>query len=99
MREQMERLLDTVRLPTVTLQVLPFDSGTYPATGSFTMLGFPAPEDPDIVYRDGITDAMYLEGEHHVREYTRAFDGLRAAALSPQRSAQLIESISKEFST
>ncbi|MFH9065554.1 helix-turn-helix domain-containing protein [Streptomyces coeruleorubidus] len=97
MREQMERVLETADLPTVTLQVLPFDSGTYPATGSFTMLGFPAPEDPDLVYRDGITDAMYLEGEHHVREYTRAFDGLRAAALSPQRSALLIESILKDY--
>ncbi|MGK5697034.1 helix-turn-helix domain-containing protein [Streptomyces sp. URMC 128] len=97
MREQMERVLETAELPTVTLQVLPFDAGTYPATGSFTMLGFPAPEDPDLVYRDGITDAMYLEGEHHVREYTRAFDGLRAAALSPQRSALFIESILKDY--
>ncbi|SHI21707.1 helix-turn-helix domain-containing protein [Streptomyces sp. 3214.6] len=97
MREQIERVLDTAQLPTVTLQVLPFDSGTYPATGSFTMLGFPAQEDPDIVYRDGITDAVYLEGEHHVREYTRAFDGLRAAALSPQRSAHLIETVLKEY--
>jgi hypothetical protein len=97
MREQIEYVLDTAQLPTVTLQVLPFDSGTYPATGSFTMLGFPAPEDPDVVYRDGITDAVYLEGEHHVREYTRAFDGLRAAALSPQRSSQLIETILKEY--
>ncbi|WP_328871662.1 helix-turn-helix domain-containing protein [Streptomyces sp. NBC_00287] len=97
MRNQLERVLDSVELPTVTLQVLPFDSGAYPVTGSFTMLGFPAPEDPDIVYRDGITDAVYLEGEHHVREYTRAFDGLRAAALSPQRSAQLIKSIVKEY--
>ncbi|MEV6002236.1 helix-turn-helix transcriptional regulator [Streptomyces griseomycini] len=98
MREQLERVLDSAALPNVTLQVLPFDSGTYPATGSFTMLGFPAPEDPDLVYRDGITDAVYLEGEHHVREYTRAFDGLRAAALSPQRSAQLIKSVVKEYS-
>ncbi|MFF4655080.1 helix-turn-helix domain-containing protein [Streptomyces sp. NPDC001381] len=97
MREQIERILEASRLPTVTLQVLPFDSGTYPATGSFTMLGFPAPEDPDIVYRDGITDAVYLEGERHVREYARAFDGLRAAALSPQRSAQLIETVLKEY--
>jgi hypothetical protein len=97
MREQLERLLETTELPTVTLQVLPFDSGTCPTTGSFTMLGFPAPEDPDIVYRDGITDAVYLESEHHVREYTRAFDGLRAAALSPQRSALLIESILKDY--
>lgn len=98
MREQLERILETTELPSVTLQVLTFDSGTYPVTGSFTMLGFPAPEDPDLVYRDGITDAVYLEGEHHVREYTRAFDGLRAAALSPQRSAQLIESVVKEYS-
>ncbi|AZM62045.1 transcriptional regulator [Streptomyces sp. WAC 01420] len=97
MREQLERLLDSAALPSVTLQVLAFDSGTYPAIGSFTMLGFPAPEDPDLVYRDGITDAVYLEGEQHVREYTRAFDGLRAAALSPQRSAQLIKSVVKEY--
>ncbi|KOG36470.1 helix-turn-helix domain-containing protein [Streptomyces resistomycificus] len=97
MAEQLERVLHTADLPTVTLQVLAFDSGTYPATGTFTMLGFPAPEDPDLVYRDGITDAVYLEGEHHVREYTRAFDGLRATALSPQRSAQLIKSILNEY--
>ncbi|MGW5214640.1 helix-turn-helix domain-containing protein [Streptomyces sp. NPDC004051] len=97
MREQLERALDSAALPNVTLQVLPFDAGTYPATGSFTMLGFPAPEDPDLVYRDGITDAVYLEGEHHVREYTKAFDRLRAAALSPQRSAQLIKSVVKEY--
>ncbi|MEU9731999.1 helix-turn-helix transcriptional regulator [Streptomyces sp. NPDC048002] len=98
MRDQLDRVLRCAELPGVTLQVLPFDSGTYPVTGSFTMLGFPAPEDPDIVYRDGITDAVYLEGEHHVREYTRAFDGLRAAALSPQRSPRLIESILEEYS-
>ncbi|KUO13660.1 helix-turn-helix domain-containing protein [Streptomyces sp. DSM 15324] len=99
MREQIEQVLEVGQLPAVTLQVLPFDSGAYPATGSFTMLGFPAPEDPDIVYRDGITDAVYLEGEHHVREYTRAFDGLRAAALSPLRSIHLIETISKEYAS
>ncbi|MFE7269847.1 helix-turn-helix domain-containing protein [Streptomyces sp. NPDC057623] len=97
MREQLERVLEAAELPTVTLQVLPFDAGTYPVTGSFTMLGFPAQEDPDIVYRDGITDAVYLEGEHHVREYTKAFDGLRAAALSPQRSIQLIKTMLKEY--
>ncbi|MFE1840548.1 helix-turn-helix domain-containing protein [Streptomyces sviceus] len=97
MREQLERVLTSAELPCVTLQVLPFDSGTYPATGTFTLLGFPDQEDPDLVYRDGITDAVYLEGEHHVREYTRAFDGLRAAALSPQRSIQLIKTVLKDY--
>ncbi|MER6496331.1 helix-turn-helix domain-containing protein [Streptomyces griseorubiginosus] len=97
MREQLERVLESAELASVTLQVLPFDAGTYPATGTFTLLGFPDPEDQDLVYRDGITDAVYLEGEHHVREYTRAFDGLRAAALSPQRSIQLIETVLKDY--
>ncbi|MCX3063639.1 helix-turn-helix domain-containing protein [Streptomyces beihaiensis] len=98
MREQLEHLLDFEHFGSVTLQVLPFDSGTRPVTGPFTILGFPDQEDPDVVYRDGITDAVYLEGEPHVREYTRAFDGLRAAALSPQRSTLLIENIIKEHS-
>ncbi|MGY0024286.1 helix-turn-helix domain-containing protein [Streptomyces sp. YJ-C3] len=97
MRTQLEHLLDMGALQSTTLQVLPFDSGTRPVTGAFTILGFPDQEDPDIVYRDGITDAVYLEGEHHVREYTRAFDGLRAAALSPARSLQMIENVVKEY--
>jgi hypothetical protein len=97
MRTQLEHMLEVVEQPNVTLQVLPFDAGTCPTTGSFTMLGFPDPEDPDIVYRDGITDAMYLEGEPHVRQYTRAFDELRAAALSPRRTAQLIKNVLKEY--
>lgn len=97
MREQLERILDSMELPSVTLRVLPFSTGSYPATGSFTMLGFPDPEDPDIVYRDGITDATYLEGKEDVREYTRAFDKLRAAAASPRHSARLIKSVLKEY--
>ncbi|MEU5687518.1 helix-turn-helix domain-containing protein [Streptomyces venezuelae] len=97
MRMQLDHLVDDMRLPSVTVQILPFGSGIYPMTGPFTMLGFPDPEDPDIVYRDGITDAVYLEGEHHVRQYTRAFDDLRAVALSPLQSSQLIQSILKEY--
>ncbi|MFC8916229.1 helix-turn-helix domain-containing protein [Streptomyces sp. NPDC057116] len=97
MREQLERILESMELPRVTLQVLTFDSGSYPATGPFTMLGFPDPEDPDIVYRDGITDAVYLEGASDVREYARAFDMLRAAAASPQRSVQVIRSVLKDY--
>ncbi|MGW7430071.1 helix-turn-helix domain-containing protein [Streptomyces sp. NPDC054861] len=97
MREQLERVLTTVELPRVTLQVMTFDAGPYPATGPFTLMGFPDPEDPDIVYRDGITDAIYLEGADDVREYTRAFDNLRAAAASPHRSIQLIKTLLKEY--
>ncbi|WP_265869053.1 helix-turn-helix transcriptional regulator, partial [Streptomyces sp. SKN60] len=97
MREQLEKVLEMTELPSVTLQVLPFDAGPYPATGTFTMLGFPDPEDPDIVYRDGITDAIYLEGAEEVRAYNRAFDNLRAAAASPHRSTHLITTLLKGY--
>ncbi|MCZ9337835.1 helix-turn-helix domain-containing protein, partial [Streptomyces sp. TRM76130] len=43
MRAQLERVLDVVEQPRVTLQVLAFDAGSSPTTGPFTMLGFPDP--------------------------------------------------------
>ncbi|WP_327290455.1 helix-turn-helix domain-containing protein [Streptomyces sp. NBC_01198] len=91
MRGQLERILESGGLANVTVQVLPFDAGSYPATGSFTVLGFPEQEDPDVVYRDGLTDAVYLERPHDIAQYTKAFDNLRALSLSPQRSIDLIK--------
>ncbi|MFD0414082.1 helix-turn-helix domain-containing protein [Streptomyces sp. NPDC127108] len=91
MAGQLERMLEIVELRNVTVQVLPFDAGAYPTTGSFTVLGFPEQEDPDVVYREGLTDSVYLEQPHDVDLYAKAFDHLRALALSPQRSALLIK--------
>lgn len=96
MAEQLEHMLDAAELSNVTLQVLPYDAGAYPTTGSFTILGFPEQEDPDIVYREGLTDSIYLELPTDVSVYTRAFDHLRALALSPKRSAELIRSTMEE---
>ncbi|MFE7121938.1 helix-turn-helix domain-containing protein [Streptomyces sp. NPDC057654] len=90
MREQFQHILDMAQLKNVTVQVLPFDAGTYPATGAFTLLGFPEQEDPDVVYRDGLSDAVYLEGPQDIARYTKAFDNLRALSLSPRRSSDLI---------
>jgi Domain of unknown function (DUF5753)/Helix-turn-helix domain len=91
MRAQLERILEVVELPNVTVQVLPFDAGSYPATGAFSILGFPEQEDPDMVYRDGLTDAVYLERPEDIAQYTKAFDNLRALSLSPQRTIELIK--------
>ncbi|NJQ01870.1 helix-turn-helix domain-containing protein [Streptomyces zingiberis] len=95
---QLEHMLAAGALKNVTLQVLPFDAGTYPATGAFSILGFPEQEDPDVVYRDGLTDAVYLETVDDVKKYTKAYDNLRALALSPSRSADLIKGVLEELS-
>ncbi|WP_405583228.1 helix-turn-helix domain-containing protein [Streptomyces sp. NBC_01092] len=98
MARQLERMLEIQRLKNVTVQILPFDAGAYPTTGSFTVLGFPEQEDPDVVYREGLTDSVYLEEPKDVALYTKAFDHLRALALSPQRSALLITRLLEENS-
>ncbi|KUN28254.1 DNA-binding protein [Streptomyces antibioticus] len=98
MGRQLERMLDIQKLKNVTVQVLPFDAGAYPTTGSFTVLGFPEQEDPDLVYREGLSDSVYLEEPKDVGLYTKAFDHLRALALSPQRSATLITRLLEEHS-
>ncbi|MGW0315493.1 helix-turn-helix domain-containing protein [Streptomyces flavidovirens] len=91
MAGQLERMLELAKLRNVTIQVLPFDAGAYPTTGPFTVLVFPEQEDPDMVYREGLTDSVYLEHPTDVSLYTKAFDHLMALALSPQRSALLIK--------
>ncbi|MEV8424098.1 helix-turn-helix domain-containing protein [Streptomyces niveus] len=98
MAGQLERMLDIGQQRNVTVQVLPYDAGAYPTTGPFTVLGFPEQEDPDVVYREGLTDSVYLELPADVRIYTKAFDHFRALALSPQRSAALIRSSLEEHS-
>lgn len=97
MRAQLERILEAAALANVTVQVLPFDAGSYPATGPFTVLGFPEQEDPDVIYRDGVTDAVYLERPEDIAHYTKAFDNLRALSLSPQRSINLIKTMIRGF--
>ncbi|MFF8912116.1 helix-turn-helix domain-containing protein [Streptomyces sp. NPDC015032] len=96
MVSQLERMLEMTKLRNVTVQVLPYDAGAYPTTGPFTVLSFPEQEDPDLVYREGLTDSIYLELPADVGIYTRAFDHLRALAMSPQRSVALIRSAMKE---
>lgn len=98
MTRQLERMLEIQKLRNVTVQVLPFDAGAYPTTGAFTILGFPEQEDPDVVYREGLTDSVYLEEPKDVTLYTKAFDHLRALALSPQRSVWLITKLLEEHS-
>ncbi|WP_406096608.1 helix-turn-helix domain-containing protein [Streptomyces sp. NBC_01013] len=96
MAAQINHVLGVTALRNVTVQVLPFDAGAYPATGPFTILGFPEQEDPDVVYREGLTDSVYLEAVADVSLYTKAFDHLRALALGPERSVSLMRAILKE---
>lgn len=97
MAEQFDRLLQVATLPHVTIQVVPFGAGAHPGMeGPFLILGFPEQADPDVVYVDSTTGGAYLEMPDDVRRYALMFDHLRAAALKPDDSTELIAAIARK---
>ena len=98
MHGQLAHLLKASEWPSVTLQVLPLSSGAHPAlTGPFCILEFPERTDPDVVYTEGVAGHAYLERDSDVRACAEAFDLLRAAALSPADSAEMIGRVAGEI--
>ncbi|MEU0516782.1 DUF5753 domain-containing protein [Streptosporangium sp. NPDC006007] len=91
MREQYDRLLGLADRDNVTIQVLPFTAGVHPATaGTFAVMEFREPYDPDVVYIESMTSSLYVEKDEEMYWYTLAFDHLRAAALDIEGSKALI---------
>ncbi|WP_406231444.1 helix-turn-helix domain-containing protein [Nocardia sp. NBC_01009] len=91
MNGQLMRLLEEIKKKNVILQILPFGAGAHPGmAGSFTLLDFPNPADPELVYVEGIAGDELIEGHTEIRRFGVIFDQLRAMALSPRDSIALI---------
>jgi len=96
--EQLRFLVEAGDLPNVMIQVLPYAAGAHGAmVGSFEILGFPEPIDPDVVYLENMASALFLEEPEAVSRYVQVFDYLRATALSPQASGDMIASAAEEL--
>jgi transcriptional regulator with XRE-family HTH domain len=97
LRAQLERLIETAELPNVTLQVLPFAAGAHPAMiGAFSILRFPEPELPDVVYLEHLTNALYLDKRDEVEEYLHVIDTISLRAARPDRTVEILGRILKE---
>jgi transcriptional regulator with XRE-family HTH domain len=91
MRVQLDRLIEAGRQPNITIQVLPFSAGPHVAMeGSFAILGYDDPADPDVVFAENAAGGLFLEKDEELRQYHEIFDHLRAAALPPDESAAFI---------
>ncbi|MFC4109172.1 helix-turn-helix domain-containing protein [Micromonospora zhanjiangensis] len=94
MADQLAHLVEATEQPHITLQVLPYGVGAHPGMhGAFAIMDFPDAADSDLVYVENMAGALFLEKEADVRRYAEMFDQLRAAALSPTDSRELIEKI------
>jgi transcriptional regulator with XRE-family HTH domain len=98
MRAQLAHLLEMADRPGLTLQVLPFSCGAHAGhAGPFSILGFPDRTDSEVVYVESVAGIIYLEKDREVRSRVEAFDRLRAAALAPGVSVDLIDQAAQEL--
>jgi hypothetical protein len=90
LREQLQHLKGLASHPAVTLQVLPFSAGAHPAMGQpFVILSL-GDSSSEVVYLENYVSALYPERPDQIERYKVAFDHIRAAALAPGPSADLI---------
>jgi transcriptional regulator with XRE-family HTH domain len=91
MHHQLKSLVETARLPHVTLQLLPFAGGAHAGLdGPFIIVRFSEPTDRDIVYFEHTDSEHHLEDPDAISLYGSLFDHIRAAALKPDDSLELL---------
>ncbi|PJM95660.1 helix-turn-helix domain-containing protein [Streptomyces sp. CB01373] len=92
MREQLGELLNAAANRRTTVQVLPFDQGGHEAMGgSLTLLTLP--DGSEAAYTEGSDYGRLIEEPTNVLRYTVIYDRLRAAALPPLMSLDMIRSV------
>ncbi|MDT0318305.1 helix-turn-helix domain-containing protein [Streptomyces millisiae] len=97
MRRQLDRLLELGHdHHRVVLQVMPFSAGPHPFLhGSAALMTFP--DAPPTYYAESDYSGQLIEEPALVTQYFRAYDHLRAAALSPKASLALIGNIANDL--
>jgi Domain of unknown function (DUF5753)/Helix-turn-helix domain len=95
---QIERLIDLVGEPNITIQVMPFRYGGHAADGgAFTIMRFPETDLPDVVYMEYLTGAHYIDKPEEVERYAAVMERLSVAATSPDRTRELLSGMLKEI--
>jgi Domain of unknown function (DUF5753)/Helix-turn-helix domain len=94
LRVQIERLIEASRLPSVTLQVLPFSAGAHTAmVGAFSILRFADPELPDVVYLEHVTNALYLDKPDDVEEYAHIMSSVGVYGAPPEQTEEILRQL------
>ncbi|WKK26695.1 helix-turn-helix transcriptional regulator [Streptomyces olivoreticuli] len=91
MRAQLNRLIDLTLTPTSVVQVLPFEHGGHALMGGSLAL-LTLDDGTQVAWEEGISTGTLIEDLSGVAARQRAYDLLRACALSPSDSAAFIRS-------
>ncbi|MEU6559781.1 helix-turn-helix domain-containing protein [Nocardia nova] len=104
MAAQLRHIANTSTLENVQVRVLPRRAGfpTGMVVSQFIIMTFPKdsrgkPVEPTVVFAEGHTGNIYLEGTDDVRRCRKTFHSLMAATLDERPSKDLIREIAREY--
>ncbi|MFE4174210.1 Scr1 family TA system antitoxin-like transcriptional regulator [Streptomyces sp. NPDC056909] len=95
MRGQLQHLIARAMEPHITIQVLPFAAGAHPAMGGSLNIAT-APDGTTVAYTEGADSGHLVEDPEEVKGYQVTYDHVRAHALPPQTSLDLMRAITEE---
>lgn len=98
MRAQLAKLEELSLTPTTLIQVLPFDEGGHALLGG-TLSLLTLSDGARVAYEEASTTGTLLEDIESVAVRQRAYDLLRACALSPKKSAAFIRQVMEDLGT
>lgn len=91
MREQLGRLLELIREPRISIQIVPYGARIYPA-GHFTMLGYPEGGDLAYVEAPGGNDRL-IEIPKRVQRLAVLWNQIQTVALPADESEKLVRQV------
>ncbi|RDG32629.1 helix-turn-helix domain-containing protein [Streptomyces corynorhini] len=98
MRAQLDRLLEMIELPRVTLQIATFATGPHAGAYSpFVLFRFGIPEVRDMVYIEYLTGALYLDEDDEVSAHMQAMDMMVTHAEPATRTEELLAGFRAEL--
>lgn len=96
MADQLEHIAALAHRRRIVPQILPWNCGPHPLMlGTAMVMTFP--DAPPLVYTEAQYSGDTIDDPALVKQYRKAYDRLRAAALPPEASLALIEEAAEEY--
>ncbi|MBW1604414.1 helix-turn-helix domain-containing protein [Streptomyces sp. JJ66] len=98
MKDQLARLIPLTETPSTLIQLLPFEHGEHPLLGG-TLTLMTLTDRTCVAYEEGIASGTLLEDQERVAMRRRAYDRMRAHALSPRKTAAVLSTAMEALSS
>ena len=99
MRGQIEHLIEMTLRPNITIQIATFAMGGHPAAGGpFSILRFPTPQLPDVVYLEQLSSALYFDKYEDTNRYSQTMDHLATQAPPPSATEGILRGFLERYS-